>query len=127
MRRYCALALFFLLAATAALVAQGQGVVCDGTGLTIQQGLQGVSGATIQSLVTIVNNGPNLVLNPDFTYDADGNAQLNTGALPNLLTPDSTFANIGSYKAIKNWAASGGGTGTYGGWGWLAGSHPEVV
>jgi hypothetical protein len=63
MRRCYALALFSFLAATAALVAHGQGVVCDGVGLTIQHGLEGISAnATIQNLTAIANGGPNLIL-----------------------------------------------------------------
>ena len=51
-----------VLLASAALVVQGQ-VVCDGTGLKIQDGLFGVSGATLQSRTPIAASGPNLILN----------------------------------------------------------------
>jgi hypothetical protein len=103
-----------ILAATAAM-ASGQVTVCDGTGLTIQEGLQGVGGATTQSLVPVAEGGPNLVLNGDFTYDTSGQSY-NDGAAPaNSHMPAGDEPQ--NYKAIINWPASGGGSDSYGRWG----------
>jgi hypothetical protein len=64
-----------LLALPLALLAGPVGaykVYCGGTGLAIEPGLEGVAGADLQDRTPLLDDGPNLVLNGDFSFGEGG-------------------------------------------------------
>ena len=48
------------------VAAQG---ICDGAGILIQPGVQGISGATLNDRTPVAAGGPNLMLNGDFSFN----------------------------------------------------------
>lgn len=88
-------------------------VTCDGTATMIQQGLYGIADAALQSMVPIASNGPNLILNGDFSYDSAGDDQNAPGTRWSLI--QSSFTNPSPARLIQSWVAYGGGSNTYAG------------
>ena len=93
-------------------------VTCDGTQTQIQSGLHSVAGATLQDHTPVLSGGPNLVLNGDFTYAED---DTDANALDANFALSSAGPYPGTYKAIKHWPVTGGGSNSYGLWGGLIG------
>lgn len=99
----------------------GQPVVCNGTGTTIQTGMKGVSGAFLNSRTPAAQSGPNLILNGDFSFMANGsdaNPPIVNGYdfAMGVLTQEN--GNDGpQYVAMASWTTSGGGIQTYASWG----------
>ena len=90
--------------------------VCGGTGNLLETGLQSVSGAALIDHTPAASNGPNLILNGDFTFSADDTDMAATQARGGLV-PGTTGG--GTPVAIRDWTAFGGGRLTYAKWGSL--------
>lgn len=93
-----------LLAGALALLAgeaMANTVVCDGTGLAVEDQLWGVSGATLQSRVPLLSGGPNLVLNGWCANGAlvwGAGLRNDTAGGATLLTSDSIFSTLHSRR-----------------------------